>query len=66
MARFHPVVDKVLLMERFFAILINVAKVGFGDFCNFIQLTAYTTGSLCLLCSGGVGSILSISSSTLQ
>ena len=40
MAGFHDVVDKALVIERFSQILINMAEVGFQDFCDVIQLTA--------------------------
>ena len=66
MAGFLRVVQQVLVIGEFFKILIDVVKVGVEDLCNVIQLATNTGGSLCLMCSRGVGCGLYICSSALE
>ena len=58
MAGFNSIVDKDMVVEGFFDILINISKVGIPHFCNVIQLAADTSGQLCMLSGKDVGCIL--------
>ena len=66
MVEFHVIVDKLLVVEGFFKILINATKVSDQPCPDVTKLTANTAGYLCLLCSRCVGCIQHIGSSLLE
>ena len=43
MAGFHDLVDQILIINKFFDILINMCEVGVPNFYNIVQLATNAT-----------------------